>query len=305
MAATAKHIQLLLNDGSLDGVISVTDSGWYNGELYSAPREKIDELLENDACNRYGVYLLLSKNKVYVGQSTNLRQRIEQHILGKDWWERAILLTQSQDGFDRSDIDFLESKLISKAFECGTLDCENKNKGQKPKVSKFSEVDLNQYLDEALLLLELLGVTVFKTGQKKKNKEIALIPTIPSNNSEKIELRAKSEAIQYLSEKGINLYENVTYAKYDKAKKAFWMNPTVKIVHQDWTIVLNNQFTKTITILNVPQNTFAVSEKITAGKLVVRPDMPYRIDLKLKDVVYLDKKTNCDFSPFVTQRISY
>jgi len=35
--ARAKTINLLLNDGSLNGVISMEDSSWNKGELYSAP----------------------------------------------------------------------------------------------------------------------------------------------------------------------------------------------------------------------------------------------------------------------------
>ena len=59
--AKAKTINLLLYDGDLEGVISIEDSSWNSGELYSAPRDSVSELLETDACKKYGVYLLLSK----------------------------------------------------------------------------------------------------------------------------------------------------------------------------------------------------------------------------------------------------
>lgn len=60
--AIAKAINLLLYDGNLCGVISIEDSSWNSGELYSAPRESVDDLLKTDACKKYGVYLLLSKD---------------------------------------------------------------------------------------------------------------------------------------------------------------------------------------------------------------------------------------------------
>lgn len=59
--AKAKTINLLLYEGDLEGVISIEDSSWNSGELYSAPRDSVSELLETDACKKYGVYLLLSK----------------------------------------------------------------------------------------------------------------------------------------------------------------------------------------------------------------------------------------------------
>ena len=113
--AKAKTINLLLYEGDLEGVISIEDSNWNSGELYSAPRNSVSELLNTDACKKYGVYLLLSKNMVYVGQSSDLSKRITQHIVGKDWWESVVILTTKDYGFNHADIDYLESVLIDKA----------------------------------------------------------------------------------------------------------------------------------------------------------------------------------------------
>lgn len=74
--AKAKIINLLLYEGDLEGVISIEDSNWNSGELYSAPRESVSELLDTDSCKKYGVYLLLPKSMVYVGQSSDLAKRI-------------------------------------------------------------------------------------------------------------------------------------------------------------------------------------------------------------------------------------
>lgn len=153
--AKAKTINLLLYEGNLDGVISIEDSSWHSGELFSAPRESIAELQMTDAVKKYGVYLLLSKNTVYVGQSSDLSKRISQHISGKEWWDRVVILTTTDDSFTHTDIDYLESMLIAKAVRVGRLDCDNKNKGNKPKVSKFNKIILDQYLQEALFLLQL------------------------------------------------------------------------------------------------------------------------------------------------------
>lgn len=42
--AKAKTINILLEEGNLKGVVSVQDSYWNSGELYSAPRESVDDL---------------------------------------------------------------------------------------------------------------------------------------------------------------------------------------------------------------------------------------------------------------------
>lgn len=163
----AKTINLLLNDGSLNGVISMEDSSWNKGELYSSPRESVDTLISMDVCSRYGVYLLLSEEMVYVGQASDLAKRLKQHIIGKSWWERVVVLTTSDDSLTRADLDYIESILIGKASSIGRLDCDNKHMGNKQKLSRFREVEMQQYLEEALFLLELIGINVLRNYHKR------------------------------------------------------------------------------------------------------------------------------------------
>lgn len=189
--AKAKTIKLLLYDGTLKGVIRA-DSSWHSGELYSAPRESADDLISSEALissdghSKFGVYLLLSEDVVYVGQSSDLSKRIKQHIIGKDWWESVVVLTTSNDSLTRSDIDYLESVLISKASQNNQLDCDNKNRGNNPKVDPFRKSTLDQYLDEALFLMRLIGISVFgevsKSNKKKSKTALISVDTVSHKN---------------------------------------------------------------------------------------------------------------------------
>lgn len=170
MGAQAKIINMLLYDGTLDGVIRIENSSWNAGELFSAPRDSVTELLNTGACNKYGVYLLLSTNMVYVGQSSDLAKRVSQHIAGKPWWESVVILTTKDDSLNHSDIDYLENVLIGKALAIKKLDCDNKKAGNPPKVDVFRKVFLGQYLDEALFLMQLIGIKVFAEEEKKTKK---------------------------------------------------------------------------------------------------------------------------------------
>jgi hypothetical protein len=172
--ARAKTIQLLLNDGTLNGLLLVRDNSW-NGIMLASPRESIADLLARDDVKRYGVYILLSENQVYVGQASDLKKRIYQHYgtNGKDWWTRAVLFTTKDDSFNRSDIDFLENKLIEIANNVQTLHSDNKVNGNQAKVDEFRETELVQYLENSLLLLELIGIKVFAPKKKAKRKVTA------------------------------------------------------------------------------------------------------------------------------------
>lgn len=181
----AKTIKMLLYDGSLDGVTNISDSAWDSGKMYSAPRESINSLISHADCKKYGVYLLLSENQVYVGQAIDLERRTKQHLSDKVWWNQVVLMTTKDDSFNASDIDYLEARLIGLAGKAATSDSDNKKKGNRQKVDEFRQAELEQYLEEALFLLELIGVRIFKdllnTGnkqssekQKKKRKAIGM-----------------------------------------------------------------------------------------------------------------------------------
>lgn len=167
MTTKSKTIKMLLYDGSLDGVTNISDSAWESGKMYSAPRESISDLISRADCRKYGVYLLLSERQVYVGQAVDLGRRTKQHLTDKDWWNQVVLMTTKDDSFNSSDIDYLESRLIFIAAQAGTSDSDNRTIGNRQKVDEFRQAELEQYLEEALFLLELIGVRVFKKETRK------------------------------------------------------------------------------------------------------------------------------------------
>lgn len=303
--ARAKTINLLLYEGTLKGVISMADSSWNSGELYSAPRESVDDLISSDACSKFGVYLLLSEDMVYIGQSSDLSKRIKQHIIGKDWWERVVVLTTSDDSLNRSDIDYLESILISKASQSNRLDCDNKNKGNNPKVDRFRKVVLEQYLDEALFLMELIGISVFGEAPKKvKKSRTSLIDSVAVNTKSAIDIRAKRTARQFLEENGVKLPKGFNYAKRQDLRAEFWINPRIDVVDQDWGLVLNNQFKNELIVIKIPAGTFKIQSGEEMG-LYVRSDKPEYIDLNIVEDQLIDRRSKCDFSKYVESVFKY
>lgn len=79
-------------------------------------------------------------------------------------------MTTKDDSFNASDIDYLESRLINIAEKAGKLDRDNKKKGNPQKVDEFRQAELEQYLEEALFLLELIGIRVFKMETRKMRR---------------------------------------------------------------------------------------------------------------------------------------
>jgi hypothetical protein len=307
MLAKAKKITLYLENGTLDGLINISESdGWdFGGELYSCPRNKLDELINDESADKVGVYMLLSNKQVYVGQATDLRSRIKQHKLSKDWWERVILLTSKKDELNQSHITYLEAALIQKATDCGTNDIENKTKGNKHNLDKYDTRLLDQYLEEAYFILELIGVTAFQKNKRAKSNTNTILPPVENKTTDQIELRAKKEVEDYLKENNVELFKFFSYAKLQEKKKVFWINPDRDLIKNDWMLVLNNQVDRFIHILKVPGNTFLYSLNNEKGVLRIRSDKPMYLDLHIDAKNFVDTGSKASFKEFVIKSIKY
>ena len=162
---------------------------------------------------------------------------------------------------------------------------------------------LDQFLDEAYFVLELIGVTVFiKDSSKKK---YSVLPPIPSKTDEEKELWVKSETFAFLKEQGIIVDRKASYAKLQEKKKSFWINPKTEFLKENWTIVLNNQVTKTLYVLKVPKNSFVCSLKNDGHSLVVRKDKPYYIDLNIDCISFIDTRSKLSFVDYIVHTIKY
>ena len=236
---------------------------------------------------------------VYVGQSSDLSKRITQHIVGKDWWESVVILTTKDDGFNHADIDYLESVLIDKAQKINRLECDNRNKGNQPKVTKYQKVNLDQYLDEALFLMQLIGITVFT--DKKTNP---LFNTIDMKTKLSLGKRTKSEAISFLALNGIPIGKNPTYAALQAKTGKFWANPKINLLNEDWEIILNNNELMELIVMRIPAKSLKIQSGNNIG-LHVRQDKADMIDLNIDAKTFIDRTSKIDFSSFICKKIKY
>lgn len=213
------------------------------------------------------------------------------------------MLTTTDDSFDHTAIDYVESVLIEMSVKAGTLDSENKNKGNKPKVDPFKKAVLDEYIEEALFILELIGVDVFSNKKKASASGIEIVP--PSPTPEQLDLRQKSEVINYVKSKGFKLRKYVTYAKRQTNKNVFWNNGQVSALRDNWSFILNDQFKKIVYVLDIPKNAFQSTNQSAQNYIFVRKDKTYYMDLNLDADTLRDKRSGADFSPYIAAKLSY
>lgn len=314
--AEAKTIKLLLTNGSLSGLLMAELLKW-EGILFSSPRESYHLLSNEPESNYWGVYLLVSEDKVYIGQANDLLRRIGEHDKTKDWWEKVVLLTTKDNSLNRSDIDYLENKLIGIAKSKGSLEMNNVQTGNTAKVSRYRATELLDFLEGGLLLLELIGIKVFAKYQKPIFVyESKIINTSQVNGKKEAKIDyiekevdniSKKKAIELLKKKhNMTMIDgNITFASLQVNKMAYWANPHVDFLDSRWYIILNNQLSKELTLLEIPSKAFNIHEDFTDKRLVARSDKPYYVDLNIRQADFIDIRSKCDFSLYIKKVVSY
>ncbi len=186
--ARGKVISVYLIDGVANGKIKATISNW-NGIAYKIPRILLDECKELEAFKQSGVYFLFGNNMVYVGQAEvrkngkGIHQRIVDHESDKhkDCWDEVVIFTRKDNSLGRTDISYLENRFYNKAIEAGRFIVKNGNEPTIGTVTEEKESELEEYIDQAELVLGALGYKVFESRAKQETiTEIDSINTVTS-----------------------------------------------------------------------------------------------------------------------------
>ena len=167
--ARGKVISVYLIDGVANGKIKATITNW-NGIAYKIPRGLLDECKELEAFKQSGVYFLFGNNMVYVGQAEvrkngkGIHQRILDHENDKykDCWDEVVIFTRKDNSLGRTDISYLENRFYNKALEARRFHVQNGNEPTIGTVTEEKESELEEYIDQAELVLGALGYKVFE-----------------------------------------------------------------------------------------------------------------------------------------------
>ena len=63
--------------------------------------------------------------RLYVGEADVLGERLKQHVAGKEFWTRVVAFTSTNEGLNKADVRYLESRLIELAKRANQWAVEN------------------------------------------------------------------------------------------------------------------------------------------------------------------------------------
>lgn len=127
-------------------------------------RESYKKVYQLPFSTNYAIYFLFNdseeENLVYIGQSINGVQRIEEHVKSKNFWSYAILFVTDNNSFDKLSIDYLEYEFIQRFKKSSYILTNRDLRPNKPNVSIYDVPNLEVFIDQIDFLLRAEGIDV-------------------------------------------------------------------------------------------------------------------------------------------------
>jgi hypothetical protein len=174
--ARGKTIQIYLPDGNPQGakIINIPD---FPIKAILVPKNLIKETNNLVNLKRMGIYFLFNekeeeaKYKAYIGEGIIL-DRISNHYRNKDDWNFAVCFySDSEEGFNKSQITYLESHSINEAKDIGRVNLNNMKDQILPKISMPEKDLILRFFDELKIILGTLGYPIFEKIKKAESEE--------------------------------------------------------------------------------------------------------------------------------------
>ncbi len=166
LGARGVTLRVFLVDGTPQG-LRVVDRTLWTGTCLAFARAGFAEARQRPEVRQTGVYVLVgqdenSRPRVYVGEGDDVRVRLDSHQREKDFWTHGYVLTTKDDSLNKAHVRWLEARLLQIAAEAGAADLDNGTAPALPYLSESDQADMLWFLENALTLLPLVGVTLFE-----------------------------------------------------------------------------------------------------------------------------------------------
>ena len=203
-----KKLTVYMIDGTEYGPRFSEIGNWVGKAIYS-PRSSLNKILLRPESNNPGIYCLKGDptdeafaEKIYVGEAENIKTRLKQHLSdpNKDFKE-IIFFISKDELLTKTQIKYLESRLIQLAIDAKTAEIENGNSQNLPTLHEADISDMEYFLEQIKLMLPVMGFRFLISSTLKPEVE----EEKESSNKTKIifEIKTKSfKANMYESDQG-------------------------------------------------------------------------------------------------------
>lgn len=160
-------VRIFIPTGEPEGLRIVEKSNW-TGHGLVFPRAQFVEARRRPELKRTGVYVLWGPSesgqlpRVYVGEGEVVLPRLEQHMRQKEFWTHAAVFTSKDQNLNKAHVQYLEARLVALAAEAKRAELDNGNVPQLPALSEADRADAEGFLNDLLLCLPVVGMSLFE-----------------------------------------------------------------------------------------------------------------------------------------------
>ncbi len=151
-------------DGTAYGPRLSEIGNWVGKAIYS-PRASVNKIMNRSEFDNPGIYCLKGDptddafdEKIYIGEAENIKVRLKQHLSdpNKDFKE-LIFFVSKDELLTKTQIRYLESRLVQLAIEAKTAQIDNGNSPSLPTLHEADISDMEYFLEQIKLILPVMG----------------------------------------------------------------------------------------------------------------------------------------------------
>lgn len=220
MNKKGKLIRYFLKDGEYNGLKTLEIA---NKTILCTiiPRASITKYLKDikeKNISNAGVYILtdtpyLENRKIYIGEGDPVEDRIRSHYQEKSFWDECIIFTSKDSYLTKTQVQYLESKLIEKGKKYKRIHIEQNN-SKEPNISDVERSEIEDFLEDLFLILESLQYNMFiKTEHNIEDNVDIKDDIIYTFNRKSAESKMKIKNNKYILLKGSTIVKNIENVK--------------------------------------------------------------------------------------------
>lgn len=181
-----KKLTVYMIDGTAYGPRLSEIGNWVGKAIYS-PRASVNKIMNRPEFDNPGVYCLKGDptddtfdEKIYIGEAENIKSRLKQHLSdpNKDFKE-LIFFVSKDELLTKTQIRYLESRLVQLALSAKTAQIDNGNSPSLPTLHEADISDMEYFLEQIKLILPVMGFNFLisstvdqKPGETNENSKV-------------------------------------------------------------------------------------------------------------------------------------
>lgn len=159
-----KKLTVYMLDGTAYGPRLSEIGNWVGKAIYS-PRAAVNKIMNRPEFDNPGIYCLKGDptddafdEKIYIGEAENIKSRLKQHLSdpNKDFKE-LIFFVSKDELLTKTQIRYLESRLVQIALDAKTAQIDNGNSPSLPTLHEADISDMEYFLEQVKLILPVMG----------------------------------------------------------------------------------------------------------------------------------------------------